>query len=299
MTVEAQHSLKELSDLEFAVLEVIAYGDVFDYPVTRDEILRALSVSATLSEVDAALNGPLEGRVGRAGGFYTLVGREGLVEVRQRRDMASSRLMRQARAYGSWIARLPFVRMVAVTGSLAVDNAEADDDVDYLIVTAPGRVWLARAMTMLIVRLARLRRLTLCPNYLLSESALALSERDPYTARELLQMRPIAGNRVHERMLAANAWCHDLLPNWRVGSVAKNESPSLLGQVGEHLFGGRLGDEIERWLLRRKGGELRRDAGGNTEVVFDETVCKGHFDAHRARLEAELSSRLKRLEVEP
>ena len=71
-------------------------------------------------------------------------------------------------------------------------------------------------MTMVVVRLAALRGVTLCPNYLLAESALALPDRDVYTARELLQMRADrAAQDVYERMLAANAWWRDLLPNWR------------------------------------------------------------------------------------
>jgi hypothetical protein len=302
MTVEARRAPKELSSLEYAVLEAIAYADVFDYPVTREEILRALPLRASAAELEAVLSpdGPFEGVVSRVGDSYTLAGREALVEVRRRREAASADLMRQARAFGSLIARLPFVRMVAVTGSLAVDNADTEDDLDYLIVTAPGRVWLARALvTALVVRMAKLRGLTVCPNYVLSESALALPERDAYTARELLQMRPVAGHDVYGRMLAANAWCRDLLPNWRVVAEVEEEQRSLLARLGERLLGGRLGDVIERWLLRRKGGELRREAGDNSEAVFDETVCKGHFDAHRARLQTELASRLRSLEVRP
>jgi hypothetical protein len=180
-----------------------------------------------------------------------------------------------------------------------VDNADAGDDIDYLIVTAKGRVWLARGLTILVVRLAKLRGLTLCPNYLISESALALTERDVYTARELLQMRPVAGFEVYARTLAANAWCSDLLPNWRVEAETRPEGRSAFARFGEWILNGRLGDALEQRLLRRKGEELRLQAGANSEAVFDETVCKGHFDAHRARLQDELSRRLKRLGVQP
>jgi hypothetical protein len=205
--------------------------------------------------------------------------------------------MRRAFFYGRLIARLPFVRMVTVTGSLAVDNAEDGDDIDYLIATASGRVWLARALTMGVVRLASLRGLTLCPNYLLAETALELPERDAYTARELLQMRPVAGYAVYSRMLAANAWCAELLPNWQPDASPPDKRPGLLKRLGEAVLGGRLGDALERWFLRRKGRELNALAGANGEVVFNEDVCKGHFDAHRARLESELALRLSRLGV--
>jgi hypothetical protein len=286
-----------LSLLERAVIESVAYSDVFDYPLTLEEIRRALPVVASPVEVTAALEAVRDFVTG-ATPHHALVGREALVETRARRAEASRQLMRQALFYGRLIARLPFVRMVAVTGSLAVDNAEDGDDVDYLIVTAPGRVWLARALTIAVVRLAWLRGLTLCPNYLLAETALALPERDVYTARELLQMRPVAGHAVYARMLAANAWCADLLPNWRPDAAQQDERPGLLKRLGEAVLGGRLGDALERWFLRRKGCELSARAGANGEVVFNADICKGHFDAHRARLESELARRLARLGVE-
>jgi hypothetical protein len=301
MTVEARRTAIELSMLERAVLEALAYSDVFEYPLTLEETLRALPVEATASEVEAALaaDGPLARLTCRVGPFYTLAGRESLVELRRQRTDASAALTRRARRYGSLIASLPFVRMVAVTGSLAVDNAGAGDDVDYLIVTAKGRVWLARALTMLVVRLARIRGLTLCPNYVLSEAALLLPERDVYTARELLQMRPVAGRAVYSRMLAVNAWSQDLLPNWRVEIESAPAGRSMLANLGERLLGGRLGDALERRLLRHKGAELRAQAGDNSEAVFTQDICKGHFDAHRARLQAQMSRRLRQIGLEP
>jgi hypothetical protein len=301
MTVDARAATTNLSTLQRAIVTAVAYSDVFDFPVTAEEIRSVLPLAAMPVDVEAALaEDALSAHLSVTGGYHTLRGREALVDLRLRREASSQRLQRGAKHYGGWIARLPFVRMVALTGSLAVNNADEDDDIDYLIVTAAGRVWLARAMTMLVVRFAALRGVTLCPNYLLSETALALPQHDVYTARELMQMRPIAGGAVHARMLAANAWCRDLLPNWQPGPEVSQSTPRpLLTRWGEWLLGGRLGDALERWVFARKGGELRRQAGGNTEAVFDETMCKGHFDAHAARLHDELARRLRRLGVQP
>ncbi len=294
MTVEARGAV--LSALELAVIESVAYSDVFDFPVTAEEIRRTLPVVASIAAVEASLDSAGD-YVTCVAPYYVLAGREALIGTRLQRGQASRRLVGRAGFYGRLVARLPFVRMVAVTGSLAVDNAEEGDDIDYLIVTSPGRVWLARALTMAVVRLAALRGVTLCPNYLLAESALELPERDPYTARELLQMLPVSGHGVYARMLAANAWWQSLLPNWQAYGIGEEIPRGVLKRFGEVVLGGRLADALERRLLRHKGRELREQALGNTEAVFDGTVCKGHFDGHRARLAAALAQRLTRLGV--
>src|SRR5205085_8843103 len=101
--------------------------------------------------------------------------------------------------YGHIMGGLPFVRMVAVTGALAMDNI-ADGDVDYLVVTEPGRLWLCRALIVGLVRVAALRGTELCPNYFLSERALVLHERNLFIAHEVAQMVPVAGLETYQRM---------------------------------------------------------------------------------------------------
>jgi hypothetical protein len=55
-------------------------------------------------------------------------------------------------------------------------------------------------------------------------------------------------------------------------------------------------DAVERWILARKGAELRIQASGS-EAVFDETMCKGHFDAWRERTQRRLEERMQELEL--
>jgi hypothetical protein len=286
----------ELTALERAVLETVVYSDVFDFPLTSAEVHRWLPLPASRAEVQAALAlGPLASLLSTSTPYVVLRGREGLAGVRQRRLTSSHKLQRDARRYASLIALLPFVRMVALTGSLAVEGSDAGDDIDYLIVTAPRRVWLARTATMLIVRLAALRGVTLCPNYVLSESALQLPSRDAYTAREMLQMIPLYGADLHRRMLAANDWCRDFLPNAEpLASTAPESGRGWLQRGAELLLGGSLGDRLEDWLYRRKSRELRGQAGAaEGETVFDETMCKGHFEGYGRRTREAVAARLR------
>jgi hypothetical protein len=288
-----------LAPLERAVLESVVYSDVFDYALTAEEVWRGLSRPAALSEVQAALAGEVlvPRYVSSLAGCYTLRGREGLVAVRERRRLASRQLWPRARAYGHAIASLPFVRMVAVTGALAVNNSEVGDDLDYLVVTAPARLWSARAMTMLVVRWAGLRGVTVCPNYFLAADALSLSQRDAYTARELVQMAPVAGRETYARMLEVNRWWRSFLPNSAPAAqpAAAPEGRGRARAVLERALRSSAGAAVEVNIMRRKVRELRAQAGDNPEALFDEHACKGHFEAYGRRTREAFERRVSEL----
>ena len=180
--------------LERAILQTVAYADVFDYPLTADEIHRYLvGVSASRGAVRALVsNGNLPRALSRSGRYFSLSGRESVFETRKARAASATEYWRRAVGYGRSMSHLPFVRMVAVTGALAMDNM-ADGDIDYLVITEPGRLWLCRALIVGLVRVAALKGTALCPNYFLSEHALVLNERNLFTAHEVTQMVPLAG----------------------------------------------------------------------------------------------------------
>jgi hypothetical protein len=214
------------------------------------------------------------------GSYFVLPGRRGLAALRHERAQRVARMLPAAQRLGALLASLPYVRMVGLTGSLAAGNPDAAADYDYLLVTAPGRLWTVRAMAVLLVRLARRAGLHLCPNYLLSTRALALPRHDLYTAHELLQMVPLAGATTYRRLLASNAWAAYWLPNrYRRDATGPTNAWALAAwrAVGEALLAGPLGDRFERWEAGRKQARLRRS--GN--ACFTDDVCEGHFGRSR------------------
>ncbi len=292
-----------MSSLEQAILDTLAYADIFQYPLAQDEIHRYLvGVKAALTEVCAALDHMQNhGLLDCRDGFYTLPGRSDLVSIRQARRQTAARLWPNALQYGKLISYLPFVRMVAVTGSLAVNNVEPQADLDYLIVTRPGRVWLARLMVILLVRWAATRGSVICPNYFLSETSLALPERDLFTAHELVQMVPISGAGVYAAMRRLNAWVTDYLPNaslpwWAaLGPAAK---PPLLQKLGELVLQAPIFDRLERWEMERKIRKFAKLPGSHLETCFDAETCKGHFDAHENQVLSAFQERERILQEE-
>jgi hypothetical protein len=232
--------------------------------------------------------------------YFTLPGREAIVETRLFRAEVASRMWPRAVRYGRAIASLPFVRMVAVTGALAMDNAEPDTDVDYLIVTEPGRLWLCRAMVIaLVVKPAARQGDVLCPNYLLSQRALILHERNLFTAHELLQMTPIAGMAVYRQMRRVNSWTARFLPNAHDPPRSVNPEPPArrpIRALAEAVLWSPVGAWLEQWEMDRKVHKFSQQGDAQAEVAFSADWCKGHFDSHGRFILEAFACRLREVE---
>ena len=288
--------------LRRAIARTVAYADVFDYALDRAEVHRYLIGEAatpeeieTMLERDAALGTYVE----RTGSYLHLRGRASTVETRRAREAASAELWSTARAYGAWIARLPLVRFVGVTGALAMSNAERDADVDLFVLTQPGRLWLCRLLVLAVVRLAAVRGQRLCPNFLLSTDQLVLRERNLFSAHEIAQMIPLRATSAYARFLEANRWAVRDLPNALTPPDAVPRADSLLTRLGTRLLSAPPFAPLERWEMHRKIRRLTaRGAREGGSLAFSESECRGHFAAHDVRVLAAYAERAAAIEAQ-
>ncbi len=278
----------ELGRLDRAVVEAIAYADVFGWPLTGDEIHRYLPVVASVDEVRASLAScRLDAVVSSIDGLYVLLGRERLVEERSRAAAVSARLWPRALRYGRWIARLPWVRLVAVSGSLAVGAPTDDADVDLFVVSAEGRLWLTRALTIGVVKLASRVRARV-PGGAVPEL------RRHHRRARADRTGPV--HRARTRATRAARGSRDLprAPRREPVVPAVPAEPSRLRASIAELGGGRVRTVLETALRNALVGRRRtmgdaaegrasRAQQPSDEVRFDESVCKGHFEGHRRR----------------
>jgi hypothetical protein len=280
-----------MDSIEAAILRTVLYADIFQFPMTAEEIHHFLihdrPVSLEVIRQTLAASTTLRQLVDYNGDYVVYDGHHDSAQVRRARQASSAHLWPLALRSGIWLARLPFVRMVALTGALAVRNAAADDDdLDYLLVTEPGRVWLARAFAIVLVRLGRLRGVEICPNYVLSASALLQNRRDIFIAHEVVQMVPFYGLALYAQLRGVNAWVDAYLPNacepfYREAEQELGAFWKALKRAAEWALSGRLGDRLEGWEYQRK---LRRFAGDmrtpHSSARLDEQQVKGHFNDH-------------------
>jgi glycosyltransferase involved in cell wall biosynthesis len=281
-----------------AVVDTIAYGALFDYPMTLREIHRSLmSVSLSRREIAGLLSRhpAVRSRVESEPPYHFLKGKRASIESRREAMRRTRELLARERSSLAIVRRAPFVRMVALSGATAHENTR-DDDVDLFVVTAPGRTWAVAFLLFVVMKLLG-RRKTICLNYLVGEDRLALPEHDAFTAGQILALKPIAGTSVFYRLVRENSWGARFFPGFweRFRSItpAAPGEPlpgSVLGETLLSFGGGFFLERLGRLLL---GGHLRRRfqaLGCPTSVRLEPGVLKLHFHDHGADIGSKIES---------
>ncbi len=271
---------------EIAFLQSVTYAAVFDYPLTLAQLHASLvSVRAEEPVVaawwrDSAL---LQATVEYRDGLYFPMGRADLLQTRARREAVSRDLLdRQQRLV--WLAaHMPFVRMVALSGSLAHLNAERSADLDLFVITSPGRVWSVTLSLLVIARLLGWRR-QLCLNYVISERAMAIEPADLFSANQIIHLRPITGHDVFARFVEANPFVHACYPNFAADERGPSRSTGLTSLIEPLLSLGvaqvceRVARAVyRRHLLKQSSAWVSRD-----QVRLEPECLKLHTTSHRA-----------------
>jgi len=214
--------------LKKAVLRTLAYADIFDYPLKKEEIKRWLIAESHFGDerkIGAALGQLLEkGQCQLKAGYFFLPGRGETVSLRRRRTKASIPKLKKAEKVARLLKWLPWIKLIGITGALAKENANQEDDIDLFFVTAKGRLWLTRGLIVTCLRFSHLYRRPnkvkdrICPNMFLDEGHLRVpqEEQDLFAAHELCQLRLIwAKDKSYQKLLRENQWVQQFLPNWR------------------------------------------------------------------------------------
>lgn len=208
--------------VRWAVLATCAYFDVHDMAMTGWEVYRwlwqgDLNQRPALIAVYAALRQLTdEGVLEYHEGMYCYRGRARIIATRKRRQAVAARKWRKARRMAALVAMMPYVRLVAVSNSLAWDNVHVDSDLDFFLVAEGGHMWTARGWATLALALLRRRprlghtRDTVCLNFWTVPGTplrrVRLTE-DIYFSYWLASLRPLydAGG-VRRRLSEANRW---------------------------------------------------------------------------------------------
>lgn len=201
--------------------------------------------------------------------LVSLVGFEDDVENRLTREKIAPTKWDEVSSLLNKVKHISWIEGVFVTGALAVNNVYEDDDVDFMIVTTPGTLWLTRLVVSWIALLAGKRRTwngfepnSWCFNLWLTSDELGVfaQRKSLYTAYELLQMKCVYDKGgVETTLKQKNKWMTEYLPQWRdvrarrqgvVGTkqAVANRKPTLKNKFIKII--NRLMYQLQYWYMQ-------------------------------------------------
>lgn len=230
-----------------SILKTLAYSDVFDYPLTSDEIWHFLihnkktskkSIAETLASHLSSGN-----TVTLVKGFYCFSDRIDIIEKRIRREKESEQKLQLAKKIIAYLSLIPTVYFIGISGALSMKNSEKDDDIDLFVIAKKNTLWITRLWLVFLLEILGRRRRRfdkdvkdkICLNFLIDETALFLPEekQDLYSAHEIVQMIPVfQRNNAYGRFMQSNKWVEKFLPN----ALERRTTPNCIQNDAKKWF---------------------------------------------------------------
>lgn len=243
------------------LLRILLYFDVFSYPLTRREIICYSGLERNkwlhaLKVLDSLVS---EGVINYCCGSYYIGKDRSKVLRRSEGNRRAAERMKSARKYSRIISYFPFVRGIFISGSLSKGYASEKDDIDYFIVTRPGRLWLVRTMLTVFKKIFLFNSYrNFCINYFVDEDHLFIKEHNRFTATEIVFLIPVFNRRLYNEFLDRNSWVRSYYPNFRQKYHFCHEKDPALKRWIEGILGNSLGDILESYFFRLSRNYIKK-----------------------------------------
>jgi hypothetical protein len=305
LIMSTEHYIDNSESFAGSILETLAYFDVFSHPLTLQEIRDFNPVpGCTVAAVEMALAGLMAKRlVHESGGYYFLGEDRHVVVDRIKANALAQERMRAAWFHSSLIARFPFVRAVFISGSLSKGVMDTDDDIDFFIITAPGRLWMARVMLTLFKRVFLLNsHRNFCLNYFIDTDHLLIPDRNVFTATEIGLILPMYNRDLYLEFLGANSWFRSFYPNLLPVETVRDHPKKFAGVIIEKLLSGKRGDRLDdiclqvtRRFLARKHQDME-PGRFQSDLETSKGVSRHHPNRQQFRILGRYEETVRRLQ---
>jgi hypothetical protein len=309
------------SDLEKSIIKTIAYFDVFNFPLTTLELWKWLyrpREKYTLQQVREILDTSswLKGRLSLQEGFFSLKNRDNIYLLRKQNNNWAERKFQKTVRIVKIFSFLPFVKMVAVCNNLSYSNSREASDIDLFVVSKKNKIWLARFFCLLILKILDLRpkeedrRDKFCLSFFIDENYLnmksvMLGQHDVHFVYWFSQFLPIYDpEKLYEKLLVANSWQADYLPNFYASEFINKVEPALLSKSVAKIINFLVQPPvIANWLYNKArlfqvkiiGRNLLAMVNIDTRVIINEQMLKFHSNDRRDQYFHEWKDSVKKL----
>jgi hypothetical protein len=278
---------------EIAILRSILYASIFEYPLTLPELRQTLlervhDEAAILRTYRSSTR--LQREVEYRDGYFFPRGRSEWIQERRRRRATSLSLLERNHRLVRIICALPFVRLVALSGSVAALNADRDADVDLFVITKGRHAWSVTLAIVLLTKLTRRRRV-ICPNFVMADTDLTIEHQDLFSANQVIHLRPLFGEDAFLELLAVNPFVDRFYPNFSPGERLGFASPlgataARMKRLCETLLAAPavMVEALSRRLYRRHLGLQTTSWRTPGEVRLSSNCLKLHSRSHRSSI---------------
>jgi len=202
------------------ILAALLYADIFHYPLTVRELVQWIPSDKKISSrvIRSTIHALVRThRIGYTPPFLYIAHHKQTIQYRIERLAASTSKWQKIRRTVKILRCISTISMVGVTGGLAVNNADHQDDIDLIIIAKQNTLWITRFLTTVLIEMFSKRRHpgdihvtnAICLNMFLTDDSLQIPKKEQgwYTAHEVLQMVPLwQRNHMYTRYLHANKW---------------------------------------------------------------------------------------------
>lgn len=241
--------------MELMLLRLLCYFDVFNHPLSLKEL------EALTHEESEDLQNALQLLVDKQAifsqdHFYGI--RETIAEqisLRKEKEDRAQGYYHKLPRYLRLIKSFPFVRGVAISGSLSKNVMPEDGDIDYFIITAADRLWVCRTLLILFKKIFLLNsRKYFCLNYFVDENNLEIIDKNMFTAIEIKSLITVYNSHLLEQVHQQNGWTEAFV----VGQFSHTRLTPLepkkgfsFKKVPEFFFFGAFGDRMDLFFMKR------------------------------------------------
>lgn len=304
-----QHSETSIaiSSLGKSIIKTLAYYDIFDYPLTLEEVYHNLetnsvSTSDILNEIQKLCDKKV---IFNKDNFYLLRNNEEFVNKRLAGNRLAKKKIKSAYRMTKFISKFPYVRGIMLSGSISKGYMEEDSDVDYFIITNPNRLWVTRLLLMLFKKTFLLNsKKVFCINYFVDTETLEIEEKNIFTATELATLIPTYGTELYNKLYSKNIWIKDFYPNFPKRDTVKisEHKKSIFKNFFEKLLNNSLGDKLDDFAMNlfEKANKIkyRNYDSKDFQVAFktSKKESKHHPKFFQKRVLQEFNDKLKSIE---
>ncbi|MGZ8509533.1 MAG: hypothetical protein ACXWWA_04125 [Chitinophagaceae bacterium] len=274
-SIHMPHSVGMRKAGETCILKVLAYFDIFHYPLTKNEIRKFLDHPLSEINFEESLEQMLSDEViFLHNDFYSLQNNSLLAQRRKEGNRKAGKLLPKAFKIGRFLFHFPFVRAVCISGSLSKNFADEKADIDFFVITKANRLWIARTIMHLFKKLTFLtgHQHYFCMNYYIDEEALLIEDQNIFTAMEVATLVPVCGRKTIDSFFSINEWRNQFFPFYKDDHRASDKAGNTwIKFFLEWILANNLGNYLDKWLLKittrrwqKKSSEGMRNKNGHT-----------------------------------